>query len=94
MIFCRSSVPWDECYNTISTERCQTLFENILKNFFERIYVVFDKGAAAGTQPAAAPFRVKSRPETIVESAIRLQNLKSALQLLLQRQINIPSASV
>ena len=49
--------------NTISTERCQTLFENILKNFFERIYVVFDKGAAAGTQPAAAFSRVKSPPE-------------------------------
>ena len=64
------------------------------KNFFERIYVVFNKGAAAGTQPAAAFFRVKSQPETIVESAIRLQDLKSALQLLLQRQINIPSASV
>ena len=67
---------------------------NILKNFFESIYVVFDKGAAAGTQPAAASFRVKSQPETIVESAIRLQDLKSALQLLLQRQINISSASV
>lgn len=29
-------------------------FQPTLKNFFERIYVVFDKGAAAGTQPAAA----------------------------------------
>ena len=67
---------------------------SLQQNFFERIYVVFDKGAAAGTQPAAAFFRVKSQPEIIVESAIRLQNLKSALQLLLQRQINIPSASV
>ena len=33
------------------------------KNFFERIYVVFNKGAAAGTQPAAAFSRVKSPPE-------------------------------